>query len=154
MNKQTVLLTIVSTQTDGNERVDARHTRRGELYDRDGAWYLRYEEEQTTTTVRIDDHAVRVHRRGLVNGWQDFVGGQWTGGLLGLGGNDLVLRVHTSDLRIDRHLTDGVIKLCYELWTTPTETTNPIAPDESLGQFTLTLSWRPVSHGACEALEL
>ena len=153
MSKQTVLLTITSTQTDGEQRVDARQTRRGELYDRDGAWYLLYEEDDTTTTMRIDDHAIRVHRRGLVNGWQEFVAGQWTGGLLGLGGNDLVLRVHTSDLHIDRRQTDGAIELCYELWTASPNATDPVGLDESLGHFTLKLSWRPVSLGACEELE-
>jgi uncharacterized beta-barrel protein YwiB (DUF1934 family) len=139
--KKPVAITVESVQTDGDQRAETRQERLGTLYEREGAQYLLYDDEGTSTTVRFEPEEIRLYRRGEVSSWQVFQLGELTGGMLGLGASEMILRVMTSHFLIAHAASSGRIELHYELFTG--ETADPEADPTalSLGKFTLTLAW-------------
>ncbi|MDB5099352.1 MAG: hypothetical protein JWM80_3773 [Cyanobacteria bacterium RYN_339] len=140
--KLPIAITVVSVQTDGEERVETRQERVGTLYVRDGAQYMLYDDEGTATTVRFEPEEIRLYRRGEVSSWQNFQLGELTGGMLSLGPSEMILRIMTSHFRIIQTGATGLIELHYELFTG--ETADPAADLTALGlgKFTLTFTWR------------
>jgi uncharacterized beta-barrel protein YwiB (DUF1934 family) len=144
VSKKPVTIGVSSVQEDGDAREVTTRAHRGHLYEKEGATWLLYEDDGTSTTMRLGAGEIRIHRRGLVNSWQDFRPGEVTGGLLSVGegaGGEMVLRVRTERLVVTQDPARGRIELVYDLFTGASAASDADPMDVSLGRFTLDLVW-------------
>lgn len=140
MSKKPVTISVSSVQRDDDQREVTQQTRVGTLYKRDGANYLLYDDDGTSTTVRFEPDEVRIYRRGEVSSWQVFQLGELTGGLLTIGPSEMVLRVMTSHFLVEPE--DGRIELHYELLAADSPDPDADPTTLSLGKFDLSLDWQ------------
>lgn len=144
MSKKAVTIAVASTQEDGDLREVTTRAHRGWLYVRDGGVWLLYEDEGTSTTIKVTAEGVRTYRRGAMNAWQDFQLGELTGGLLALGGAEetgMVLRVLTTRLAVTLDPDRGRLELEYDLFTGATADPEADPTELPLGHFTLDVVW-------------
>lgn len=146
MSKKSVAISLSSRHEgdaagENGEGSLTRQTHLGTLHERDGACYLRYDEEEISTTLKIAGGEIRLYRRGKVDSWQIFSPDDVTGGLLTLGGSEMVLRIHTSALEVVKEPTGGRVLLVYELFTSESNAPDADPMGMSLGRFTLSIDW-------------
>lgn len=140
MSKYAVTISLSSRQEDAGTAETTSQRHQGVWYERDDASYLIYHEAGLKTTLRIGPDEIRLYRRGEMESWQVFQLGEVTGGVLGLGGEPMALRILTSHLALEQGGGSGHIALHYELWTAPSPEPDA-AFDMSLGKFALELNW-------------
>ncbi|WP_158289597.1 DUF1934 domain-containing protein [Paenibacillus flagellatus] len=110
--KRSVRIRIESKQAD---QVHVREAS-GELYDRNGSYYLRYAEPdpelgKTTATVKWDESHIKVIRHGDVESDLTFRSGERTPGSFALPQGRLPLECYTHG--IERKLSDGLGSLSW-----------------------------------------
>jgi uncharacterized beta-barrel protein YwiB (DUF1934 family) len=142
VSKKPVTISLSSVQADDDLREVTEKTHAGTLYERDGAAYLLYDDDGTSTTLRLTPDEIRLYRRGEVSSWQVFQLGEMTGGLLSLGPSEMILRVMTSHFHLAHSPQNGRIELHYELFTAETAAADADPTRVSLGKFSLSLDWR------------
>ena len=144
MSKKPVTICVSSVQEDDDLREVTTRAHKGVLYERDGGHWLLYDDEGTSTTVKLVGGGVRIYRRGTVNAWQDFQLNELTGGMLTLGESEeggMVLRVLTKRLAVTLDPNRGRIELEYDLFTGATSDPEADPTELPLGHFTLDLVW-------------
>lgn len=113
--KKAVRIRMESKQADQTHV----HQADGELYDKNGSWYLLYEEPETDAagpgriraTVKWDDEQIKVVRRGAVESELTFRSGARTAGSFALTQGRLPLECYTHG--IDRRLNGGLGSLSW-----------------------------------------
>ncbi len=145
VSKKPVTISVSSVQEDDGLREVTTKAHRGTLHERDGGLYLLFEDDEgTSTTLKLEDGAIRIYRRGVVNAWQDFRNGEVTGGLVALGagaGGEMILRVITTRMDVVRDPDRGRIQLAYDLFTGASADPDADLMEVTLGRFTLDLVW-------------
>lgn len=142
--KKPVTISVSSVQEDEDLREVTTRAHQGLLYERDGGHWLLYDDEGTSTTVKLGGGVLRIYRRGTVNAWQEFQQGELTGGLLTLGESEeqgMVLRVLTKKLAVTLDPDRGRIELEYDLFTGKSADPEADPTELPLGHFTLDLVW-------------
>lgn len=94
----------------------------GELYARNGSYYLRYTEPdqdfgRTTATVKWDERQVKVIRRGGVESELTFVAGERTAGAFALPQGRVRLEVVTLGVERDMNEGLGTLAWSYDMYT-------------------------------------
>ena len=112
MNKLHVSISLSSVQQDEDQREVTERSHSGTLYERDGAYYLLYDDDGTATTLRFTPQEIRLYRRGEISSWQVFQLGELTGGLLTLGASEMILRVMTNHFCVAQSGADSHSTAC------------------------------------------
>lgn len=143
MSKKQVSITLNSRQEDEGLSQTTTETHAGSLYDKNDGRYLLFknEDDGVSTSIRLDPDEIRLFRRGALESWQVFRLGEITGGVLTLGVNAMVLRVHTSHFQVEQADDHGRIELHYQLWTAADSDPASDPHELSLGRFELSLDW-------------
>ncbi|MFN3428628.1 MAG: DUF1934 domain-containing protein [Candidatus Sericytochromatia bacterium] len=149
MSKKPISITLNSRQEDEGLSHVTTETHAGSLYDKNDGRYLLFknEDDGVSTSIRMDPDEIRLFRRGALESWQVFRLGEITGGVLTLGVNAMVLRVHTSHFQVEQADHGGRIELHYQLWTAADSDPASDPHELSLGRFELSLDWTVQAEG-------
>jgi len=117
-----VTINIKSKQDDGVEEEEITSHNTGQLYQKNGTYYLKYEATATglegvKTTVKIEEEELTIIRQGKLRTIQSFVPGTKTDFDYQTphGALQLALKVNEWDLEINK--TNGKINLGYDVYS-------------------------------------
>ena len=117
-----VTINVESSQDDGSEQEEITTQSNGDLYQKNGTYYLKYEEtaeglEGVKTTVKIKEQEVTLIRQGQVRTMQSFVPDTKTDFDYKTPYGTLNLTLEVEEFNLNVNETDGEIQLEYAVYS-------------------------------------
>lgn len=119
---QAVRINVESSQDDGSDQEQITTQSNGQLYQKSGTYYLKYEEtaeglEGVKTTIKIKEEEVTLIRQGNVRTIQSFAPGKRTDFDYKTPYGTLNLALEVEEFNLNINETDGEIQLEYAVYS-------------------------------------
>lgn len=119
---KSVTINVESSQDDGSDQEQITTQSNGQLYQKSGTYYLKYEEtaeglEGVKTTIKIKEEEVTLIRQGNVRTIQSFAPGKRTDFDYKTPYGTLNLALEVEEFNLNINETDGEIQLEYAVYS-------------------------------------
>ncbi len=120
-----VLITIDSSQKQNDDATEISFQTKGRLYNKNGTYYLKYEEELeglegVESTLKLEENRVTLIRQGEVRTLQKFISGRRTEFEYNTLYGTLQLEVEVDRLSVELDSEQGRVDLVYKLYKSET----------------------------------